>query len=214
MADRGDGGQPFRTARAVRALAAATGTERFDGILMDVRMPGMDGLDATRQIREHEARLGMPRCPIIAVTANAFAEDRHACLEAGMDDVLSKPVLIPALEQVLRRWLPPVDEPARTDEGAACEPDAGAPAPASTQLLALAEQLRPLIAQRLFDALGAFETLEAAGRGSALAEGLAPVGEALEILDFAAAERALETWINRLESSPPSDLATRSDARP
>lgn len=189
----------------LQALAAATGTERFDGILMDVRMPGMDGLDATRQIREHEARLGAPRCPIIAVTANAFAEDRHACLEAGMDDVLSKPVLIPALEQVLRRWLPAAaDEPASQVAGhAAGEPDAGAPTPARAQLLALADQLRPLIAQRLFDALGAFETLEATARSSTLAEGLAPVGEALETLDFAAAERALETWSSRLERALP-----------
>jgi hypothetical protein len=59
-----------------------------------------------------------------------------------------------------------------------------------------------LIAQRLFDALGAFETLEAAARGSALADELAPVGEALETLDFAAAERALEAWTSRLDRPP------------
>jgi PAS domain S-box-containing protein len=191
----------------LQALAAATGTERFDAILMDVRMPGMDGLDATRQIREHEARLGVHRSPIIAVTANAFAEDRHACLQAGMDEVLSKPVLIPALEQVLLRWLPAAsattDEPGPpADDSASGDADAGAPDPGQAQLVALADQLKPLIAQRLFDALGAFETLEAAARGSALADELAPVGEALETLDFAAAERALEAWTSRLDRPP------------
>lgn len=187
----------------LQALAAATGTEPFEAILMDVRMPGMDGLDATRRIREHEARLDLPRCPIIAVTANAFAEDRHTCLQAGMDEVLSKPVLIPALEQVLRRWLPAApsaaDDPA---EHAAGNPDASARHTGAAQLLALAEQLKPLIAQRLFDALGAFATLEAAARGSALADGLAPVGEALETLNFAAAERTLEAWTSRLDRLP------------
>jgi PAS domain S-box-containing protein len=64
----------------------------YDLILMDVRMPGIDGLEATRRIRAVEQASGARRTPIIALTANAFPEHREACLEAGMDGFLSKPL--------------------------------------------------------------------------------------------------------------------------
>jgi PAS domain S-box-containing protein len=98
----------------VRALS-----QHFDLILMDVQMPGMDGLDATRAIRSRERR----RTPIVAMTANAFVEDRVACLEAGMDDHLGKPVDPKALNAALLAWLPHpprshLDEPDGPDAGA------------------------------------------------------------------------------------------------
>ena len=68
----------------------------FDMILMDIRMPKMDGLEATKIIRE----LGYKK-PIIAVTANAFEEDKQACLDAGMSDFLSKPIELNKLQEVL-----------------------------------------------------------------------------------------------------------------
>jgi CheY-like chemotaxis protein len=89
-----------------QAVALATSGERFDCILMDVRMPHLDGLEATRQIRAWERRHGHPRCPIIAVTANAFAEDQRECEAAGMDDFVSKPVMMADLQRALVRWLP------------------------------------------------------------------------------------------------------------
>jgi len=89
-----------------QAVALGTSGERFDCILMDVRMPNLDGLEATRQIRAWERLYGQPRCPIIAVTANAFAEDQRECEAAGMDDFISKPVLMADLQRALQRWLP------------------------------------------------------------------------------------------------------------
>jgi CheY-like chemotaxis protein len=84
------------------AAVALVQQRRFDAILMDVQMPHMSGIDATRAIRAYEARLGI-RTPIIAMTANAFAEDRDRCIEAGMDEYLSKPVARELLAGTLAR---------------------------------------------------------------------------------------------------------------
>ncbi|EGV19769.1 response regulator [Thiocapsa marina] len=89
-------------AEAIERLASG----RYDAVLMDMQMPVLDGLGATRHWREREHREGRSHIPIIAMTANAMAADRDACLEAGMDDYLAKPVKIGALRETLRRWLP------------------------------------------------------------------------------------------------------------
>ena len=73
-------------------LAARAADTPYDRVLMDLHMPGMDGLDATRRIRQIEAEAGAARTPILALTANASADDRQACLEAGMDGFLVKPL--------------------------------------------------------------------------------------------------------------------------
>jgi CheY-like chemotaxis protein len=85
----------------VEAVAKAT-TNDYRLILMDMQMPRMDGLDATREIRGKQS---VRRVPIIAMTANAFSEDRTSCLAAGMDDFVSKPVAPAALYAVLLGWL-------------------------------------------------------------------------------------------------------------
>ena len=64
----------------------------FDIVLMDIRMPGLDGLDASRWIRRLERENGTPSMRIVALTANAFEEDRRAAIDAGIDDFLTKPV--------------------------------------------------------------------------------------------------------------------------
>ncbi len=89
-----------------RDAIVALEKERFDLILMDVQMPIMDGLTATREIRQKEQINGWPRQLIIALTANALSGDREFCLRAGMDDYLSKPVTIGSLSQTMARWLP------------------------------------------------------------------------------------------------------------
>ncbi len=77
----------------------------LDLILMDLQMPVMDGLEATRQIRAHEAREIGGHIPIIALTANAFDKDRRACVDAGMDDFLAKPVNTNQLLLTIETWL-------------------------------------------------------------------------------------------------------------
>ena len=78
---------------------------RFDLILMDCFMPEMDGFKATREIRQIENKIKNKPTPIIAFTANAMAQDRKQCLDAGMDDFISKPVHVKVLEKILQEWL-------------------------------------------------------------------------------------------------------------
>ncbi|NRB35314.1 MAG: response regulator [Rhodobacteraceae bacterium] len=77
----------------------------FDIILMDMSMPVMSGEDATRKIRSFERKVGRKPVPVIALTANASTRDKQLCLEAGMDDFLSKPVRKPMLMQALSEWV-------------------------------------------------------------------------------------------------------------
>jgi CheY-like chemotaxis protein len=81
-------------------------------VFMDVRMPSVDGLSATKIIRAEEAKLGLPRLPIVALTATASGEDRARCIEAGMDDCLPKPFRENELALTLQKWLRPVRPPA------------------------------------------------------------------------------------------------------
>jgi CheY-like chemotaxis protein len=84
----------------------APGAQAFDLILMDCQMPGMDGFEATRRIRDHELQQALRRCPIVALTASAQPGDRQRSLQAGMDDHLAKPFTEDELVATLRRHLP------------------------------------------------------------------------------------------------------------
>ena len=89
-------------AEAIQAL----GTLPYDVVLMDVQMPELDGLEATRQIRHPQSSVRNHHIPIIAMTAHAMRGDREKCLAAGMNDYLSKPVAAQALAEMLAKWLP------------------------------------------------------------------------------------------------------------
>ena len=94
---------------ALQALARAP----YDLVLMDCRMPVMDGYEATRIIRRGGNKVLDPDIPIVAMTANAMAGDRELVLEAGMNDYLAKPVNPQTLEETLQRWLTKNDESAK-----------------------------------------------------------------------------------------------------
>jgi len=86
-----------------QSAVEAVGARAYDLVLMDVQMPGLDGLGATRRIRsgEPEGR----RVPIVAITAYALEEERQRCLDAGMDDFITKPIESESLVKTVRRWV-------------------------------------------------------------------------------------------------------------
>ena len=94
---------------AVAASDGNEGMERlkgefFDVVLMDVQMPGMDGIETTRCLREWEQAEGRPRIPVIAMTAHALSGDRERCLEGGMDGYITKPINIAELSEAILEW--------------------------------------------------------------------------------------------------------------
>jgi hypothetical protein len=97
---------------AGNGLEAEAAAQRggFDLALMDCMMPDMDGYEATRRIRAQEAAGALARLPIIALTANATSDDVARCMEAGMDDFLSKPYSTRALRDKLAKWTSPERE--------------------------------------------------------------------------------------------------------
>jgi len=92
----------------------AVAEREFAIVLMDCMMPGVDGYEATRLIREREQNENLPRLPIIALTANVGTDDAAKCRQAGMDDYLAKPYTIAGLSNMLHKWAPPATAHAAT----------------------------------------------------------------------------------------------------
>ncbi|HYG19369.1 MAG TPA: two-component regulator propeller domain-containing protein [Ohtaekwangia sp.] len=93
-------GYETRIANNGHEALAAIDEARFDIIMMDIQMPGMDGLEATRRIREQQRSQPV----IIAMTANAMESDRQVCLNAGMDDYISKPIKLDEIASMIEKW--------------------------------------------------------------------------------------------------------------
>jgi signal transduction histidine kinase/CheY-like chemotaxis protein len=161
----------------------------IDIVLMDVQMPGSNGLEATRLIREQELRRGLPHTPIVAVTANAMKGDREACLAAGMDGYTPKPVspqaLIRAMDDALLRAAGQPVRLASPPEPAVAPPPHAPAAPGALDvgklrrrldgddhtLRQLAQAMRTDLAQRLKELAQALQTQDA-DRAIAHAHGL------------------------------------------
>jgi CheY-like chemotaxis protein/nitrogen-specific signal transduction histidine kinase len=162
------------------ALDALAGGEAADLILMDVQMPRLDGYRATEVIRRREKEAGEPRRPIIALTAEAFAEDRQRCLGVGMDDVLTKPIFLADLQIALRRWLPDTAR-ARVTPPAAMAVATTPDVPRITQTL---RELLPLLQQNKFNALAKLRELEELTAGSDVSAEIADAGRQLRLMRF------------------------------
>ena len=161
-----------------QALDALAAGEAVDLILMDVQMPGVDGYAASAALRQREHDSGAPRRPIVGLTAEVFAEDRRRCLAAGMDDVLTKPIVFEALQAMLGRWLP-----AAAGATTAAAPAAELPLD-TARVVALVAALLPLLERNKFDALGRFKDLQDAVADTPLALPIAQAGAALQGFQF------------------------------
>jgi CheY-like chemotaxis protein len=98
-------GLPVRTADDGESALVACLEKPPSIVLMDLQMPGMDGLEAARRLRRLQAEQRWPGAPIIALTAHAADSDRHACLAAGMNEMLTKPLGLETLRQMLMKFL-------------------------------------------------------------------------------------------------------------
>ena len=160
-----------------QAFDSITAGESFDLILMDLSMPVLNGLEATALIRNWQKEHHLALCPILAITADAFEEDRRRCEVAGMDGFLAKPVDFRELATTLAQWLP------------LCKPAASRGlaifgAIDGDQLVAALEELILLLMQRKFDAFGRFKALKSTFANTAVAGEFKEIEKALNMMEF------------------------------
>jgi signal transduction histidine kinase/HPt (histidine-containing phosphotransfer) domain-containing protein/ActR/RegA family two-component response regulator len=148
-------GQSFTIVDNGGAVLAALDEDQFSLVLMDCRMPVMDGLEAAQAIRQREGALRTVRIPIVAISANTTQADRESCFASGMDDHIAKPFTLAELKQKLEKWIP--TQPYPVSAGAA-RPVATAGAGAPRFQLLEVEKLR------------AFEDLQMPGEPSIIHE--------------------------------------------
>ena len=174
------GVEVIRADNGQKALKSIMQDTSIQLILMDLHLPLLNGDQATVQIRKWEQDQGQASRPIIALTAHAYEEDRQRCLDAGMDEVLTKPVSFEHLEAVLSGWLPktPRQDAVNTVTVTA---DKAVDVPT---VIALMRSLEPLLAHNQFDAITRFKALQQAVAGTALEADIAELGRPLASFQF------------------------------
>ena len=155
-----------------QALQAIINGDSAALILMDLHLPVLDGCAATVRIRAWEQRHGLPRRPIVALTADAFEADREHCLAVGMDEVLTKPISVNRLKAELERWSPTV--PVRTQHQAF----------ETGRVRALIGEIVPLLVNHQFDAITRLRDLQEAVTHTDLADAIARAAQALQEFRF------------------------------
>jgi CheY-like chemotaxis protein/HPt (histidine-containing phosphotransfer) domain-containing protein len=118
----------FQADAVVNGLEAveALRRRRYDAVLMDCQMPEMDGFEAAQSIRDPKSRVLNPNIPIIALTARALSGDRDRCLQAGMNDYLTKPIRAAEVSSALKRWIVPQPTPAAAEAAPTASSEPGA----------------------------------------------------------------------------------------
>ncbi|WP_083633806.1 response regulator [Rhodoferax antarcticus] len=169
-----------------------------DLILMDLQMPVMDGYASTQAIRQWEQTRPGSATPIIALTADAFEEDRQRCLAVGMDDFLTKPIALAALVSALEKWLPEANQQATTPASTA--PPQTLDWPRFEVALA---KLMPLLALNKFDAIAQVEALQAMAANTALSPALMDAANAVKNLRFSQAAADLERLVAQHRPAAP-----------
>ncbi|HRP22854.1 MAG TPA: response regulator [Thauera sp.] len=196
--------------------------EAFDGVLMDLQMPVMDGYAATRAIRER----GMKALPVLAMTANVMAGDRDKAMAAGMDDQIGKPLDVGQMFRTLARWITPrvrAGSPAAAHPSSASADSPPAPLPAPAELPgidqaqglhhagdspALYARMLQLFVSGQHDALARFQTALAAGdrdTATRIAHTLKSVAASIGAQPLSACAQALESACHA--GAPEHDLA-------
>jgi CheY-like chemotaxis protein len=173
-------------------------TEHFDLILMDMQMPVLNGLQATQAIRQLELESGWTPTPVVAFTANVLDADRRECLDAGMNDFLSKPLDFAELSRVLRRWLPS----AGTDEHPANRQLAAERSMDVEKMQSVLRKLFPLLDQSMFDAIPLLHELQAIAAGDPVQAELDAIVAMMDKLDFDATAIALRELAQRQAWAP------------
>lgn len=151
----------------------------FDLILMDLSMPVLTGLEATALIRQWQKEKSLPLCPIVAITADAFDNDRRDCEEVGMDAFLAKPIDFRDLAKILEKWLPlhnpEASKNANTISLRKSDVD---------QLVVDLEEIIAMLAQRKFDAFGRFKALKKAFANTVITAELEEIEKGLDMMKF------------------------------
>lgn len=187
--------------------------ESFDLVITDCRMPVLDGFGFTRLLREREGRTGQPRLTVLALTASVLDDDARRCREAGMDEVLAKPLSLATLRAALLRWLPQAQGQTFAEPVAEAVADDGMALPDLAALQqrfgsrAVAEQLRDSLLQASEEDLAAVQRALQAGDRAAAALHLHRQAGGLGAVGAGALAGQANALVERLQDATETDPA-------